>query len=35
MAYFYNIIIALVITALVTAIVTYVLSLKFEKAEEN
>ena len=35
MGYFYNIIIALVITALVTAIVTYVLSLKFEKAEEN
>lgn len=35
MGYFYNIIIALVITALVTAIVTYILSLKFEKAEEN
>ena len=35
MTHFYNIIIALVITALVTAIVTYILSLKFEKAEEN
>lgn len=35
MMYFYNIIIALVITAVVTAIVTYVLSLKFEKTEEN
>ena len=35
MMYFYNIIIALVITAVVTAIVTYILSLKFEKTEEN
>lgn len=33
MRYFYNIIIALVITAAVTAIVTFVLSLRFEKAE--
>ena len=31
----YNIIIALVITAVVTAVVTYILSLKFEKTEEN
>ena len=35
MAYFYNIIIALAISAVVTAVVTYVLSLKFEKMEEN
>lgn len=33
MRYFYNIIIALVITAAVTAIVTFVLSLRFEKVE--
>ena len=33
MTYFYNIIIALVITAAVTAVVTFVLSLRFEKAE--
>lgn len=32
MQYFYNIIIALVITTVVTAVVTYALSLKFEKA---
>lgn len=35
MTYFYNIILALVITAVVTAVVTYILSLKFEKTEEN
>lgn len=33
MTYFYNIIIALVISAAATAIVTFLLSLKFEKAE--
>lgn len=35
MTYFYNIIIALVITVIATAIVTWVLSLKFEKIEET
>lgn len=34
MQYFYNIIIALVITAVVTALAAFVLSLRFEKAEE-
>ena len=33
MQYFYNIIIALVITTVVTAAVTFLLSLKYEKAE--
>lgn len=35
MTYFYNIIIALVITIIATAAVTWVLSLKFEKTEET
>lgn len=34
MKYFYNILIALVISCVVSAIVTYILSLKFEKSEE-
>ncbi|MDB2151463.1 glucose PTS transporter subunit IIA [Clostridium butyricum] len=35
MIYFYNILISIVITVVVTAVVTYILSLKYEKSEDE